>query len=76
MALQVYDKAHRSVADHRADEHTKYSRAPDVSDVVPIERDDGHAWASIKITQARRLFTQSSSRTESRVISEELIDGL
>jgi hypothetical protein len=34
------------VAEHRTGKHTEYSRASDVSDVVPIERDDGHAWAS------------------------------
>jgi hypothetical protein len=47
-ALQVYDKASRSVAEHRAGKHTKYSRAPDEGDVVPIESNDGHAWASNK----------------------------
>ncbi len=47
-ALQVYDKASGSEAEHRADKHTKYSRAPDEGDVVPIESDDGHAWASNK----------------------------
>jgi hypothetical protein len=47
-ALQVYDKASGSVAEHRADKYTKHSRAPDEGDVVPIESDDGHAWASNK----------------------------
>ena len=42
-ALQVYDKASGSMAEHRAGKHTKYSRAPNEGDVVPIESNDGHA---------------------------------
>jgi len=75
--LQVYDKASGSVAGHRAGRHTKHSRAADEGDVVPIESNDGHAWASNQTTQVLRPFTQeTSSRTEARAISEELIDGL
>ena len=42
-ALQVYDKASGSMAEHRAGKHTKYSRTPNEGDVVPIESNDGHA---------------------------------
>jgi hypothetical protein len=76
-ALQVYDKASGSMAEHRAGKHTEYSRAPDEGNVVPIESNDGHAWASHKITQVLTPCTQEiPSRTEARAISEELIDGL
>lgn len=44
MVLLVYDTAHQgSEAENRADKDTKHSRAPDESDVIPIEGDDGHA---------------------------------
>jgi hypothetical protein len=57
MVLQVYDKVHQgSVAEHRAGKHTKYSRAPDESDIVPIESDDGHAWASGKNNSGTETF--------------------
>ena len=43
MVLLVYDKTHQqSESEHRADNDTKYSRAPDESDIIPIESDDGH----------------------------------
>jgi hypothetical protein len=42
-ALQVYDKASGSEAEHRSGKQMKYSRAPDEGDVVPIESNDGHA---------------------------------
>jgi hypothetical protein len=38
----------QSVSEHRAGKHTKYSRTPNEGDVVPIESNDGHAWASNK----------------------------
>lgn len=64
-------------AEHRAGDHTNYSRASNEGDVVPIESNDGHAWASKKITQVLIHFTQDIlSRTKARAISEELIDCL
>lgn len=49
-------KASRSAAEHRAGKHTKYSRAPDEGDVVPIESNDGHAWASYKNNSGTETF--------------------
>jgi hypothetical protein len=54
--LQVYDKVLGSVAEHRADKHTEYSRASNEGDVVPIECNDGHAWASNKNNSGTDAF--------------------
>lgn len=55
-ALQVYDKVQVSVAEHRAGNHTNYSRASNEGDVVPIEGNDGHAWALNKNNSGTDTF--------------------
>jgi hypothetical protein len=65
------------VAEHHAGDNTKYSRAPDEGDVVPIESNDGHAWGSNKNKSVTEPSKQEiSSRTKARAVPEELIDGL
>jgi hypothetical protein len=55
-ALQVYVRTSGSEADHRAGKHTKHSRTPNEGDVVPIESNDRHAWASSKNNSGTETF--------------------
>jgi len=76
-ALQVYDKASGSVAEHRAGKPANTHGLPMKAMLFQSNVMMDMPGRQIKITQVLRPFTQEiSSRTEARAISEELIDGL